>query len=79
MEMNANKTHVVHSGRYLMNMSAIWTHENMRKTCCSINGPFQCMANMPTIPKFQRKSTIVNRSMTRLNSLKTSLIIKLNN
>lgn len=71
--MKASKTHVVHSGKYFINIKAIWTQENIKNICCRINGPFQWIANIPTMPKFHSKIDTVNKSVTTLNCLNNSL------
>ena len=73
MEMNARSTQVVHSGKYLMKISAICTHVKMRNVCWRTNGPFQWMHTIPSMPKFHNTTETVIISVTKLNCLKNSL------
>jgi len=59
MEMIARTTHVVQSGRYLINTSAIRALIIMRYACWRRRGPFQWMEIIPTTPKFHINSTTV--------------------
>ena len=41
IEMKASKTQVVHSGKYLINISDICEQTNIKYICCNFNGPIQ--------------------------------------